>query len=54
MDKKAKMEWEYLAAVVLILLIIIVLLLLSGNIKNIIWEKGKEVIADLLKKMGRP
>lgn len=52
-NKKAKLEWEYIAAVVLVLLVIVVLLLMSGSIKNIIWEKGKEIIADLLGKTGR-
>ncbi len=53
LNKKAKMEWEYIAAVVLILLIVIVMLLISGSIKSIIWEKGKDVLADLIGKTGR-
>ncbi len=54
MNRKAKMEWEYIAAVVLVLLIIVVMLLMSGSIRNLIWEKGKEAIAELLSKIGKP
>jgi len=54
MNKKATLQWEYIAAVVLVLLIVVVMLLMSQSIKNIIWEKGKEAIVDLLKKVGRP
>lgn len=53
-NKKAKMEWEYIAAVVLVLLIVVVLLLMSGSIKNLIWERGREAIANLLSKIGKP
>jgi hypothetical protein len=52
--KIGTMEWEYIAAVVIVLLIIIVMLLISGNIKNIIWDKAKQAIADLLGKIGKP
>ncbi len=53
-NKKARLEWEYIAAVVLVLLIVIVMLLVTGSIKSLIWEKGKEVLADLIGKTGRP
>lgn len=53
-NKKAKMEWEYIAAVVLILLVVVVMLLMSGSIKNMIWDRAKEIIGNLLGKTGKP
>lgn len=53
-NKKAKMEWEYLAAVAIILIIIVVVLIMTGTIKTIILDKTKEAIADMLGRTGRP
>ena len=42
MNKKGKLEWEYLAVIVLVLLIIVVMLLFSDSIRKMIMEKGSE------------
>lgn len=48
MNKKGKLEWEYLAAIVLVLLIIVVLLLFSENIGKIIMERGKKFFSEII------
>ncbi len=48
MDKKGKLEWEYLAAIILVLLIIVVMLLFSQTIKNTLIEKGKELFSKII------
>jgi len=48
MNKKGKLEWEYLAAIVLVLLIVVVLLLSSDSIKNMIMQRGKEFFSKII------
>lgn len=48
MNKKAKLEWEYIAAIVLILLIVVVMMLFSDTIKNIVMEKGAEFMDKII------
>jgi len=52
MNKKGKLEWEYLAAIVLVLLIVVVMILFSDGIKNLIMEKGAEFFGNLLPGIG--
>ncbi|MDP2907485.1 MAG: hypothetical protein Q8O03_06095 [Nanoarchaeota archaeon] len=47
-NKKGKMEWEYLAAIVLILIIIVVMLLFSQGIKTKVMEKGSEFFSKII------
>jgi len=54
MNKKAKLEWEYLAAIVLVLLIVVVILLFSEGIKKQIIEAGKNFFSNILpEKIGQ-
>lgn len=48
LNKKGKLEWEYLAAIALVLIIVVVMLLFSESIKAKIVEKGKEFFSNLL------
>ncbi|MBL7100995.1 MAG: hypothetical protein ISS23_03520 [Nanoarchaeota archaeon] len=47
-NKKGKLELEYLAAIVLVLLIVVVILLFSEGIRNTIMEKGREFFSNIL------
>lgn len=47
-NKSGKLEWEYLAAIVLVLLIIVVMLLFSQSVKNIVFEKGRELFSKII------
>lgn len=48
LNKKGKLEWEYLAAIVLILLIVVVMLLFSQGVKNTIIEKSENFFSKIL------
>ena len=48
MNKKGKLEWEYLAAIVLVLLIVVIMLLYSESIKEKIIEAGKKFFSEVL------
>lgn len=48
LNKKGKLEWEYLAAIVLVLIIIVVILLFSEGIKKLIMEKGEAFFSKIL------
>lgn len=47
MDKKGKMEWEYLAAIVIVLIVVVVMLLYSEGIKTTIMDAGKKFFSNL-------
>lgn len=48
MNKKGKLEWEYLAAIVLVLLIIVIILLFSEGIKEKILEAGRKFFTETI------
>lgn len=48
MNKKGKLEWEYIAAIVLLLLIVVIILLFSGGIKEKILEAGAKFFKETI------
>lgn len=48
MNKKGKLEWEYLAAIALVLIIVVVILLFSESVKNIIIEKSQDLFSKII------
>lgn len=48
LNKKGKLEWEYIAAIVLILVIVVIILLFSGGIKEKILEAGAKFFKETI------